>query len=83
MRWDDLDEDRILVRDMKHPGDKKDNNVCCELPTYVAAVVAAAVEGMRPQPGAIPFSVSSFTTLAFLERCVSPMPRNTFGALEN
>ena len=25
LQWDDLDEDRILVRDMKHPGDKKGN----------------------------------------------------------
>jgi integrase len=32
LRWDDLEEDRILVRDMKHPGDKKGNNVYCELP---------------------------------------------------
>ncbi len=32
LRWDDLDGDRILVRDMKHPGDKKGNNVYCELP---------------------------------------------------
>ena len=30
LRWDDLEEDRILVRDMKHPGDKKGNNVHCE-----------------------------------------------------
>jgi hypothetical protein len=32
LRWDDLDGDRILVRDMKHPGDKIGNNVHCELP---------------------------------------------------
>jgi integrase len=31
LRWDDLEDDRILVRDMKHPGDKKGNNVYCEL----------------------------------------------------
>jgi hypothetical protein len=37
----------------------------------------------KPQPGAIPFSVSSPIACAFLERCVNPMPRNTFGALEN
>jgi hypothetical protein len=23
LRWDDLDDDRILVRDMKHPGDSQ------------------------------------------------------------
>jgi len=32
LRWEDLDGDRILVRDMKHPGDKIGNNVYCELP---------------------------------------------------
>jgi integrase len=39
LRWDDLEEDRILVRDMKHPGDKKGNNVYCELPPEAVAVV--------------------------------------------
>ena len=39
LRWDDLDDDRILVRDMKHPGDKKGNNVYCELPPEALVVV--------------------------------------------
>jgi integrase len=39
LRWDDLDEDRILVRDMKHPGDKKGNNVYCELPPEALAII--------------------------------------------
>lgn len=39
LRWDDLDGDRILVRDMKHPGDKKGNNVYCELPPEALAIV--------------------------------------------
>jgi integrase len=39
LRWDDLDEDRILVRDMKHPGDKKANNVYCELPPEALAII--------------------------------------------
>jgi integrase len=39
LRWDDLEEDRILVRDMKHPGDKKGNNVYCELPPEAVAIV--------------------------------------------
>ena len=38
LRWDDLDGDRILVRDMKHPGDKKGNNVYCELPPEALAI---------------------------------------------
>jgi integrase len=39
LRWDDLEEDRMLVRDMKHPGDKKGNNVYCELPPEALAIV--------------------------------------------
>jgi integrase len=39
LRWDDLDEDRILVRDMKHPGDKKGNNVYCELQREALAII--------------------------------------------
>jgi hypothetical protein len=32
LRWDDLEEDRILVRDMKHPGDKKGNQCLLRAP---------------------------------------------------
>jgi integrase len=39
LRWEDLDEDRILVRDMKHPGDKKGNNVYCELTPEARAII--------------------------------------------
>ena len=34
-----FEEDRILVRDMKHPGDKKGNNAYCELPPEAVAIV--------------------------------------------
>ena len=36
-----------------------------------------------PQSGAIPFSVSSLIAASFFDRCESPMPRNTCGALVN
>src|SRR4029453_6763769 len=39
LRWEDLDGDRILVRDMKHPGDKQGNNVYCELPPEALDIV--------------------------------------------
>jgi integrase len=39
LRWADLEDDRILVRDMKHPGDKKGNNVYCELPPEAIAII--------------------------------------------
>ena len=39
--------------------------------------------GELPQPGAIPLSLSSLTAFAFFDRCASPIPRSTFGALVN
>ncbi len=39
LKWEDLDGDRIIVRDMKHPGDKKGNNVYCELPAEALAII--------------------------------------------
>jgi integrase len=41
LRWDDLDEanSRILVRDMKHPGQKEGNDVYCELPPEALAII--------------------------------------------
>lgn len=39
LRQDDLGDDRILVRDMKHPGDKKGNNVYCELTPEALAII--------------------------------------------
>jgi integrase len=39
LKWNDLDSDRILVRDMKHPGDKIGNNVYCELPPEALAII--------------------------------------------
>ena len=41
--WDDLDKEgkRILVRDMKNPGEKIGNNVWCDLPDPSLAIVEA------------------------------------------
>jgi integrase len=51
LRWDDLDNDRILVRDMKHPGDKLGNNVYCELPPEAIAIIKSMPrEGERIFP---------------------------------
>lgn len=43
LRWDDLDvaHDRILVRDMKHPGEKIGNDVWCELPPEALRIIAS------------------------------------------
>lgn len=39
LKWADLENDRVLVRDMKHPGDKIGNNVYCELVPEALAVI--------------------------------------------
>ena len=37
--WDDYEGDRILVRDMKHPGDKIGNHTWCELLPEASAII--------------------------------------------
>ena len=41
IRWEDFDKDRILVRDMKHPGDKTGNHVWCDLTPEAVAYIKA------------------------------------------
>jgi integrase len=50
IRWADLDEahSRILVRDMKHPGQKRGNDVWCELPPE-ALRIALSMQRIKPQ----------------------------------
>lgn len=69
--WDDLDEDhsRVLVRDMKDPGEKIGNNVWCDLPPEALALIKAQP---KSAPEIFPFETrtvsSSFTkTCSFLE----------------
>lgn len=65
LRWEDLDGDRILVRDMKHPGDKKGNNVHCELPPEALATINS-----MPQDGEriFPYTTDAIST-AFTRAC--------------
>jgi integrase len=65
LRWDDLDDDRILVRDMKHPGDKKGNNVYCELPPEAVAVIKSMP---RIKPEIFPYSTDAISA-AFPRAC--------------
>lgn len=39
IQWADYDKTRVLVRDMKHPGDKQGNDTWCELPPEASAVI--------------------------------------------
>jgi integrase len=65
LRWEDLDGDRILVRDMKHPGDKKGNNVYCELPPEaLAAINSMPRDGER----IFPYSTDAISA-AFTRAC--------------
>jgi integrase len=65
LRWDDLDGDRILVRDMKHPGDKKGNNVYCELPAEAIAIVLSMP---RTNDRIFPYSTDAISA-AFTRAC--------------
>lgn len=62
LRWDDLDGDRIVVRDMKHPGDKKGNNVYCELaPEALAIINSMPREGEQIFPDSSEAISAAFT----------------------
>ena len=66
IRWGDLDEQhgRVLVRDMKHPGQKKGNDVWCELPPEglgIALSMPRTAEEIFPYD---PRSISSAFTKA-------------------
>ena len=39
IKWADYDGRRVLVRDMKNPGDKIGNNVWCDLPPEAVAII--------------------------------------------
>jgi integrase len=65
LQWDDLDGDRILVRDMKHPGDKKGNNVYCELPSEALAIIKSMP---RTEPEIFPYSTDAISA-AFTRAC--------------
>jgi integrase len=65
LRWDDLDGDRILVRDMKHPGDKRGNNVYCELPSEAFPIINSMP---RDDERIFPFSTDAIST-SFTRAC--------------
>lgn len=67
LRWDDLDVEhsRVLVRDMKHPGEKIGNDQWVELPPEAIAVVLAQP---RRQACIFPYSGESISA-AFTRAC--------------
>jgi integrase len=65
LRWEDLEDDRILVRDMKHPGDKKGNNVYCELPPEALTIIKSMP---RDEARIFPYTTDAIST-AFTRAC--------------
>lgn len=65
LKWDDMDGDRILVRDMKHPGDKIGNNVFCELVPEAIAIINSMP---RASDRIFPFSTDAISA-AFTRAC--------------
>jgi integrase len=65
LQWEDLDEDRILVRDMKHPGDKNRNNAYCELPPDAIAIIKSMP---RDEERIFPYSTDAISA-AFTRAC--------------
>jgi integrase len=65
LQWQDLDEDRILIRDMKHRGDKKGNNVYCELPHEALAIIKSMP---RDEARIFPYSTDAISA-AFTRAC--------------
>ncbi|MDW9583468.1 tyrosine-type recombinase/integrase [Sinorhizobium meliloti] len=65
--WDDLDEQhsRILVRDMKHPGQKRGNHTWCELVPEAMAIVKSMP---RTKPEIFPYTGDAMSA-AFTRAC--------------
>lgn len=61
IEWRDFDREnkRILVRDMKHPGQKIGNDIWCDLPDEAIAVI----EGMpKKKPQIFPYTTDAIST---------------------
>ena len=63
--WADYEGDRVLVRDMKHPGQKIGNNVWCDLPPEAVRVIESMP---RTEARIFPFEHRSVSS-AFTRAC--------------
>lgn len=69
IRWDDLEAEhgRVLVRDMKHPGEKAGNDTWCELPAEALRIIQARPR--KPDESRIfPYSTDAVSA-AFTRAC--------------
>ena len=65
IRWTDYDGNRVMVRDMKHPGDKLGNDVWCDLPPEASAIVESMP---RRDERIFPYSTDAISA-AFTRAC--------------
>jgi len=65
IRWDDLEPGRVLVRDMKNPGEKAGNDVWCDLPPEAEAIARAMP---KVAPEIFPFTTDAVSA-AFTRAC--------------
>lgn len=63
--WKDLEQSRVMVRDMKHPGEKAGNDTWCDL---VPEAEAIALSMSRTQPEIFPASADAISA-AFTRAC--------------
>ncbi len=63
--WDDLEADRVLVRDMKNPGEKIGNNIWCQLPPEATQTIQLMA---RVKPAIFPHSTDAVSA-AFTRAC--------------
>jgi len=63
--WEDFEVDRIWVRDMKDPKNKKGNDILCELPPEAIAIIKSMP---RVAPEIFPFSTDAISA-AFTRAC--------------
>jgi integrase len=65
IRWNDYEGNRVMVRDMKHPGDKLGNDVWCDLPPEASAIVESMP---RNEERIFPYSTDAISA-AFTRAC--------------
>lgn len=59
LKWDDLDGDRILIRDMKDPKKKQGNNIFCGLTPEALAIINSMP---RVAPQIFPYAATTIST---------------------
>ncbi|ERM02450.1 hypothetical protein Q644_16600 [Brucella intermedia 229E] len=70
MRWEDFEPEnkRILIRDMKNPGEKMGNNVWCDLPEQAVAVLQS-LPPQKKEGGVIFPYVPKTVSARFMRTC--------------